>query len=323
MLPLCGFYASAIARVSAPVRAPRRCAGQRVPRRRRRQGLPAVGRGQRRQRRRIGGRRVTTASERMLKLLFRSCVSSVAARCWRSRCWPPRRRRAGRRQPDPRRARSRTRSASRGCTGWRKPSAMLLADELNARGRRRRSRATERVRAFEQLHLPLAASLSRATVIKVGQLVGASEVIVGAFVLDGGRAHGRQRTASAIDVGRLQPDVTEQRAARRSVRDLRPARPDAWRRASADGRRGARPPLDAFENYIKGLIAESPAGAGDVSRNRGQAVSRVRSRRARAVGRADTIRTTTPRRWPRPAPCRPPRRWRAGARFSPASRCSS
>ena len=32
----------------------------------------------------------------------------------------------------------------------------------------------ERVRAFEQLHLPLSASLSRATVIKVGELVGAS-----------------------------------------------------------------------------------------------------------------------------------------------------
>ena len=52
-------------------------------------------------------------------------------------------------------------------------SAMLLADELNARGLGAITR-DERVQAFDQLHLPVAASLSRATVIKVGQLLGAS-----------------------------------------------------------------------------------------------------------------------------------------------------
>ena len=86
---------------------------------------------------------------------------------------------------------------------------MLLADELNARGVGAIARE-ERVRAFEQLHLPLSASLTQATVIKVGQLVGASEVIVGAYVARRWHAQGRPRTASAIDVGRLQPEVTEQ-----------------------------------------------------------------------------------------------------------------
>ena len=57
-------------------------------------------------------------------------------------------------------------------------SAMLLADELNARGLSAITR-DERVQAFDQLHLPIAAALSRATVIKVGQLLGASEVIAG------------------------------------------------------------------------------------------------------------------------------------------------
>jgi len=135
-------------------------------------------------------------------------------------------------------------------------AAVLLADELNARGVGAITR-DERVRAFEELHLPLSASLTRATVIKVGQIVGASEVIVGAFALDDGRltitAHGIR-----VDVGRLQPEVTEQA----QLADLFPLFDRLGRRlapGSADGPRVSRPPLDAFENYIKGLIAESPS----------------------------------------------------------------
>lgn len=137
-------------------------------------------------------------------------------------------------------------------------SAVLLADELKARGLGAITR-DERVRAFEELHLPLSASLSRATVIKVGQIVGASEVIVGGFALDGSdltiTAH-----SIRVDVGRIQPEVTEQapitglfglfdKLTRRLVPDAR----------TDDAAREPRPPLDAFENYIKGLIAESPA----------------------------------------------------------------
>jgi tetratricopeptide (TPR) repeat protein len=133
-------------------------------------------------------------------------------------------------------------------------AAVLLADELNARGVAAITRA-DRVRAFEQLHLPQSASLTRATVIKVGQIVGASEVIVGAFVLDEGRlkvsAHGIR-----VDVGRLQPDMTEQ-AALADLFALFNRLGGRLARGVADGRREPRPPLDAFENYIKGLIAES------------------------------------------------------------------
>jgi len=137
-------------------------------------------------------------------------------------------------------------------------AAVLLADELNARGVPAITRA-ERIGAFEQLHLPAAAALSRATVIKVGQLVGASEVIVGALKLEGevlvAEAH-----AIRIDIGRLEPDITERgpltdlfgifdRLAGRLIRATPAAgRPPAEPRA----------PLDAFENYIKGLVAESP-----------------------------------------------------------------
>ena len=57
-------------------------------------------------------------------------------------------------------------------------AAVVLADELNARGRPAFTRP-ERVQAFDQLHLPVSAVLSRATVIKVGQILGASEVVWG------------------------------------------------------------------------------------------------------------------------------------------------
>lgn len=136
-------------------------------------------------------------------------------------------------------------------------AAVLLGDELRERGVAAIAR-DERVRAFEELHLPLSASLSRATVIKVGQIVGASEVVVGAFALEGTRlavtAH-----SIRVDVGRLEPEVAEQAAVTElfALFDKLAGRlvPDA----RAPAARAARPPLDAFESYVKGLIAESPA----------------------------------------------------------------
>ena len=135
-------------------------------------------------------------------------------------------------------------------------SAILLADELNARGLPAIGR-DERVRAFEQLHVPPSASLSRATIIKVGNLVGASEIIVGSFTVEGDTltvdAH-----SIRIDVGRLQPDVSE----RAPLEDLFGTYERLAQRLAPDARtteKPARPPLDAFENYVKGLIAESSA----------------------------------------------------------------
>ncbi len=139
-------------------------------------------------------------------------------------------------------------------------AAVLLADELNARGVAA-IRRPERVRAFEQLHLPPTASLSRATVIKVGQLLGASEVVVGSY-----RVEGDQLTIEArsirIDVGRLQPHVAERAAIKdlftvfqRVAGRLSSGVPAPDRRAAAD----SQPTLAAFESYIKGLIADSSA----------------------------------------------------------------
>src|SRR5438105_545965 len=55
-------------------------------------------------------------------------------------------------------------------------SAVLLADGLNALGTNAITRE-ERVQAFERLQVPPAAALTAATVIRIGQLVGASRVV--------------------------------------------------------------------------------------------------------------------------------------------------
>jgi Tfp pilus assembly protein PilF/TolB-like protein len=136
-------------------------------------------------------------------------------------------------------------------------SAMLLADELNARGLRAITR-DERVRAFDQLHLPVAASLSHATVIKVGQLVGASEVVAGSF-----RLKGDELTVEAhsirMDVGRLEPQVSE----RGPLKDFFAIYSRIAQRLSMGAARAGLtatpPPPGAFESYIKGLLAESAA----------------------------------------------------------------
>ncbi len=136
-------------------------------------------------------------------------------------------------------------------------SAVLLADELGARGLRAISR-DERVRAFDDLHLPLTGTLSRATVIKVGRLVGASDVVMGTVTLDGDKlkidAH-RIR----LDAGRLEPAISDQAP----LTDLFASFRRVASRIAPDSRAptyaSAYPPLNAFENYIKGLVAETPA----------------------------------------------------------------
>jgi predicted Zn-dependent protease len=136
-------------------------------------------------------------------------------------------------------------------------ACLLITDELDARGLSPVSRG-DRVRAFEELHVPATASLSRATVIKVGQLLGAAEVIVGSVTLDGDNLRAEAH-AIQIDVGRLEPEVSE-RAPLTAMFDL-------FERLAARLAPGSRlsrsplsrPPIEAFENYIKGLLAENPA----------------------------------------------------------------
>ena len=137
-------------------------------------------------------------------------------------------------------------------------AAVLLTDGLRERAQGAITRL-ERVSAFEQLDLPVAGSLSRATVIKVGQLVGAGEVIVGTFTVEG-EALVVSAQRIRVDVGRVEPTATE----RGPLTDLfgvfdRLAKRIAHDAPIVASERASTPPLDAFENFIKGLVAENPA----------------------------------------------------------------
>lgn len=139
-------------------------------------------------------------------------------------------------------------------------SAALLSEFLERYGALAVPRE-ERLAAFSRLQLPPAAALSHATVIKVGQLVGASEVVIGTY-----RLAGDELTVSArvirLDTWHMTPEVVE-----------RGALTDLFRIYDAVARRlrGAdmvalepRPgtllaSLPAFEWYVKGMVAESAA----------------------------------------------------------------
>jgi tetratricopeptide (TPR) repeat protein len=137
-------------------------------------------------------------------------------------------------------------------------SAVLMTDDLNALGASAITRQ-ERQQAFERLQVPPAASLTDATIIRIGQLVGAAQVIVGTLQLEDTDLVARARSIT-LETGRVAADATErgpltelfgiiERIARRM------APPSA--RSSEDILR-QHPPIAVFENFIKGLLAETP-----------------------------------------------------------------
>jgi tetratricopeptide (TPR) repeat protein/TolB-like protein len=134
--------------------------------------------------------------------------------------------------------------------------AMLVAESMSARGLGAISRSA-RERAYEQLHLPPHTTLSRATVLKVGQLAGATQVIVGDVQVEANALTIRAR-AIHMDVGRAAPDVVE----RGSLEELFSVADRVTQRLIPGGATAAprpSPSLQVFEQYIKGLLAERPA----------------------------------------------------------------
>jgi tetratricopeptide (TPR) repeat protein len=140
-------------------------------------------------------------------------------------------------------------------------SAVLLADDLNALGSDAITRE-ERRHGFERLQVPPAAALTDATVIRIGQLVGAAQVIVGSLELENDALTVRARSI-ALEAGRIQTSVVERGPMAdlfalfdRVARRLGPAAPKAGDEAARQ-----HPPLPVFEDYIKGLLADTPATA--------------------------------------------------------------
>ena len=132
-------------------------------------------------------------------------------------------------------------------------SAVLLAENLNALGRRAYMRE-ERLEAFEQLQVPAVATLSHATVIRLGQLVGATHVVIGSLRLSGEQISVRAQNIR-LDTGRLESEVEESG----TLGDFFPVFDRVGRRLAGMPSGGPtlqqRPALAVFENYIKGLMA--------------------------------------------------------------------
>jgi tetratricopeptide (TPR) repeat protein len=140
-------------------------------------------------------------------------------------------------------------------------SAILLADNLNAAGRHAYTRE-ERLEAFERLEVPSVATLSHATVIRLGRLVGATHVVIGSIALGGTGMFVRAQNIR-LDTGRFETEVVETGA----LEDLfgifdRVARRVASLPAGGGtaavpvgGVTGRRPSLQVFENYVKALLA--------------------------------------------------------------------
>ena len=138
-------------------------------------------------------------------------------------------------------------------------SSVLLTDDLAALGVQAFSR-DERRRAFDRLDVPAVPSLSHATVIRLGQLLGAGQIVVGSFELSVGQLTVRAR-AMQLESARIGPEIVE----RGALTDLFTIYARVARRLAPESRvtleqmEQAHPPLTAFEVYIKGLIAETPA----------------------------------------------------------------
>jgi tetratricopeptide (TPR) repeat protein len=138
-------------------------------------------------------------------------------------------------------------------------SAVLLSDDLAALGLAAITR-DDRLRAFESLSVPPVATLSHATVIRLGHLVGATHVVIGSFEQRDGVLHVRAR-AIRLDTGRMQPEVV----ARGPLAEMLSVYAGVARQlaggeaATVEQIEQGQPPLAAFEPYIKGVLAESPA----------------------------------------------------------------
>jgi tetratricopeptide (TPR) repeat protein/TolB-like protein len=140
-------------------------------------------------------------------------------------------------------------------------ASVLLTDDLNALGSDAITRQ-ERQRAFERLQVPPAAALTDATVIRIGQLVGAGQVIVGSLQMEADTLIVRARNI-ALEAGRVEADVTERGPLpdlfaifERVARRIAPASPISTAQLER-----LHPPIAVFEDFVKGLLAETPATA--------------------------------------------------------------
>jgi tetratricopeptide (TPR) repeat protein len=138
-------------------------------------------------------------------------------------------------------------------------AAVLLGESLTSQGVGALTRE-ERVAAFDRLQLPMSAALTRATMIRVGELTGATDLVFGDVTLED-ELRVRVRVIH-LQSGAERPSVEDAD----ELEDVFPLFDRIGRRvADVTGRirpraEGVPPlPLEAFEGYVKGLVAGTPA----------------------------------------------------------------
>lgn len=117
----------------------------------------------------------------------------------------------------------------------------------------------DRVRALDRLRVPPSAALSHATVIRLGELVGATQVVVGSISGTEDALVVRAR-AMHLDTGRMSEDIVE----RGPLADLFVMHDRVASRLATDSpltldRPASGTAAAVFESYVKGLLAEAPA----------------------------------------------------------------
>ena len=138
-------------------------------------------------------------------------------------------------------------------------ASVVITEALTAQGVGALTR-DERVAAFDRLNIAMSAALTRATMIRVGELIGASEIVFGEVHL-GSSLRIRARLVR-LAAGREMPVVSEEapleeifallgRVATRLSTHTGRFRPSATSVAPL--------PLETFESYVKGLVAATPA----------------------------------------------------------------
>ena len=142
----------------------------------------------------------------------------------------------------------------------REAAAVLLTDDLTALGANAITRQ-ERRQALERLQVPSSVALTDATVIRIGQIVGAAQVVVGSLQLENDALVVRTRSIT-LEAGRVVVDVTE----RGPLPDVfaifeRIARRIAPSSKSSAEIEAQHPPVAVFEDFVKGLLAATPATA--------------------------------------------------------------
>jgi tetratricopeptide (TPR) repeat protein len=146
-------------------------------------------------------------------------------------------------------------------TYWVGPGAALtVADELAAGGVPVLTRE-QWARVLDELHLPTEAPLTRATLIRVGTLLGGSHLVFGAVAFEGADMVIRARPLVLAE-GRQLGEIVERGpltdlfavCQRVAVRVAAAVGHDAVTPRALSGA----PPLDAFEAYVKGTLAQAP-----------------------------------------------------------------